>query len=273
MDQTDNEGTTVLQRVCYFGPSDWRSGLIWKARALQTLLLGGADPLRVNMAGQTAFQSIVDVWEKSNLQHIVSQNAADRVIPACAQMADIFLDSLQRAGDPFESFLPRHLLYLSLWHYYQELADKVLEHIPEIGTELFKVSCKIPLQAACSRGCSLNLLRKLLHKSKTEIRNRALGSDLIRFACVNGKPTALDIVAEVLDWDADPDDCASVVHFQEGQSALMRATQKDGRCFITPLFLDGLTKYRSCYLKMQTWAYANRSMMQCRFILPLVGVI
>ena len=224
LDQIDGEGTTILHKVCHLEPHQGQRIWDWKARALQYLLLRGADPSCLNKVGQTAFQSVVDFWETVSLNKV---SICITINPACAKMAGIFLDSYQRARNPIESCLPRHLLYMLLWYNYQELADRVLVQITEIDTKLFEVSCITPLQAACIRGCSLILLRKLLDKSKVEIRNRVCSSDLIRFACENRNPTALDIVVELLDWDVDPNDCSSLIHFKEGQSALMLAIAAD----------------------------------------------
>ena len=221
LDQIDAERMTILDKVCHLDP---RSGHIsWASRiqALETLLLGGADPSCLNKIGQTAFQSIVDAWESYHMP----TSRSDEFTSACATMAGIFMDSYQQAQNLVEIFIPCHLLYMSLWYGYDQLTDKVLVHIPEIDTKLFNVSRKTPLQAACLRGGSLILVRKLLDKSKAEMRNRARGSDLIRFAGQNSTPTALDIMVELLDWDVDPNDCSSLLVFEDGQTALMLAVE------------------------------------------------
>ena len=212
LDQVNAEGMTVLHQVCHLKSREGEYLLDKRTKALKTLLLNGADQKCLNQSGETAFQLVVDVWE---VETNSSETPPPEFVRTCSEMADLLLHS-----NPVP---PRHLLFLSLWYHLEELADRLLVHSPEFDTSAYEVSGVTPLQAACYRGCSLTLLRKLLRSHKVQTNNRARGSGLIRLACQSYDSRVLITVTELLDSGLDPNEFSSPFHFHQGETALMIA--------------------------------------------------
>ena len=217
LNQINAEGMTILHQVCHLSPLEEHFSLNLRTKALKTLLLNGADQRCLNQSGETAFQLVVDVWEveMNKTETDAWSTRSGLSFRTYADMADLLLHSNQLP--------PRHLLYLSLWYHFEELADRLLVHSPEFDTSAYEVSGVTPLQAACYRGCSLTLLRKLLRNHKVQTNNRARGSGLIRIACQSGDSRVLSTVTELLDSGLDPNECSLPFQLHQGQTALMVA--------------------------------------------------
>ena len=95
--------------------------LDFRTKALKTLILNGTDQKCLSQSDETAFQLVVDVWEVATDN---SETPSPGFFQTCAEMADLLLHG--------NALPPRHLLYLSLWHHFEELADRLLVHSPEV---------------------------------------------------------------------------------------------------------------------------------------------
>lgn len=212
LNQINADGMTILHQVCHLNPLEKETLLDLRTKALKSLLLNGADQNCLNQSGETAFQLVVDVWE---VEASSSETPSPEFFRTCADMADLLLHS-----NPLP---PRHLLYLSLWYHFEELADRLLVHSPEVDASAYEVSGVTPIQAACYRGCSLNLLRTLLRIHKVQTNNCARGPGLICLACQSDDSRVVSTVTELLDSGLDPNECSSLFSRRHGQTALMVA--------------------------------------------------
>lgn len=179
--------------------------------AVRFLVDNGSDVGAVTANGSTVLHCLAG----SKARTLSSETPSPEFFRTCADMADLLLHS-----NPLP---PRHLLYLSLWYHFEELADRLLVHSPEVDASAYEVSGVTPIQAACYRGCSLNLLRNLLRIHKVQTNNRARGPGLICLACQSDDSRVMSTVTELLDSGLDPNECSSLFSRRHGQTALMVA--------------------------------------------------
>lgn len=233
LDITCGPGLNPLHRVCQLCKeeiTDHQSGF-WRPNALKILLQSGADPTVQDNMGKTALLYLVEAWKERF-------GISDRGFPM-----DILVDTMEEFLNSinYERYISNvcadpQILCIALIAHNEELAYKVLKHWPSVDAPVYGISGLSSLETACKHGCSRQLLKELLGRSKVDPGIAGSKSGLLTLACdltathSNDKKTAIYL----LDLGFDPND-----RTMEGISALMFAAKAGELAVVESLFDHG----------------------------------
>ncbi len=244
---TYGAGLSALHQVCQLQVHELGFS---RPSALEILLQEGADPKLQNKMGETALTCLVEHWKKC-----ITTNKYFEITPVT--MIKKILDSLTDEYYRSAVCADPQILSLSLISQNEELAYQVLKYSPSVDAIVYDIFGLSSLEAACQYGCSHQMLKELLGRSKIDRAIAGSKHGLLAVACKGNeakRSTNKATVIDLLDLGFDPNDRTT-----NGQSAMMLAAEAGDLAVVDILVQHGADVSAIDYCGWSVIHYALRS--------------